>query len=175
MSKTLILVRHAKSSWSQANTADIDRPLKKRGHRDAQLVGSWINTYCKQNTIRTVKQLVSPASRTQLTAKLISESLSENQHACQISSETVDSIYLAEPSTLIEIILQQEDSTNCVMIVGHNPSMHELAEYYSTTHIEKFPTCAAACFRFRGESWRTTSSSNCEDVQLIRPKLLYAD
>lgn len=168
MSKTLIIVRHAKSSWSQPNTADIDRPLKKRGYRDAQHVGAWLKQYCNDNGITAINQLISPASRTQLTAKIITESLED----IATDSTVIEDMYLAGLRTLVDIILKQPDSVNCIALYGHNPGVHELTEYYSAKRIEKFPTCAAACFQFDSDSWLKASSSSCEDFQLIKPKSL---
>jgi len=169
MSKSLIIARHAKSSWAQAGMADIDRPLKKRGFRDAQLMGGWLNNYCSDKRIHDIRQLASPASRAQLTAQLITEPLT----GIVIVRETVDSLYLADMQKLLEVIQSQNDDR--LLLVGHNPGLHTLVELYSGRYLKKFPTCAIACFEFDTDNWKAACSDNCVDYSLVRPKDLRED
>lgn len=170
MSKTLIIVRHAKSSWSHPNTADIDRPLTKRGFRDAGLIGNWLGKYCADHDLRHLRLLVSPSNRTKLTAQRIHESLT----GIDTEDITVDSLYLADEGELLETIREQNDNINNLMLIGHNPGMHALAEHLSGEWIKKFPTCAVACFEPEFDSWSMFGRSLCRNVEMIRPKQLRA-
>ncbi len=168
MSKTLIAIRHAKSDWPQNGAPDIERPLTKRGLRDAQLIGHWLTTYCSNKHIYKLHLLTSPASRAQLTANTIVEAFS----GIPLQVDTVDALYLASRNRLLEIIQQQDDNDNCIALVGHNPGMQELVEFFSGESLRKFPTCATACFEFSGDDWRGIGPQNCVDSTIIKPKFL---
>ncbi len=168
MSKTLILLRHAKSSWSKPDLADIDRPLKERGHRDAGLIGNWLNDYCESSSIDKLTELVSPANRTRLTINDV------NAHLVNINIDEHidDELYLADDEDMLEIIHGQDDSIESLVLVGHNPGMHILTEYFISRELETFPTCAVACLGFDTGNWRSVVAGNCRSFDFMRPKLL---
>lgn len=168
MAKQVIILRHAKSSWSRANTADIDRALKTRGHNDARLIGNWLNTYCTGHRIGEITQLVSPANRTRLTADAINRRL---EHV-RIQQRIVDSLYLADVDQMLNLIRQQDDAADNLMLVGHNPGMHELVEHLLGIEMSKFPTCAIACLPVNIEHWQLIRPGLVQDYSLMRPRLL---
>jgi len=115
--KTLLLLRHAKSSWKDQGLADFERPLNDRGRKAAELVGHFI---AKQNvTIDLV--ISSPAVRARQTIELV-------LRASRLSPELRfdQRVYEASPARLVEIISQIEDERKSVLLVGHNPGMEEL-------------------------------------------------
>ncbi len=168
MPKQLFILRHAKSSWSKPNTADIDRALKDRGHSDARLIGNWLNNYCTGHKIEAMTQLVSPSNRTRLTAEKINRCL-KHTRTDQVIAEQ---LYLADVASMLSLIQQQDDGIENLMLVGHNPGMHELVEYVAGIQLEKFPTCAIACLNLHLEQWRQLRPGLVESYSLMRPKLL---
>ena len=119
-SKTLILMRHAKSEWGQGlglGGRDIDRPLNARGVADSERMASWLGA----RLATPIHMLVSPARRAQQTAAALRKKLEV------ASFETHEPLYLAEQSLLRQIIADAE--LDNMLIVGHNPGMEELVEF----------------------------------------------
>ncbi len=166
MSRTLIAMRHAKAE--SGSDDDMKRPLSKRGYRDAQLIANWLTTWCSNHHIQRIRLLVSPATRTQLTANIIAEAFS----GIELEQQTLDSLYLASTGDLQHIVHQQADSDYCLAVVGHNPAMHALVQYYMNEMLNKFPTAATACLTFDTPHWQSISPGNCTDSTLIKPKYL---
>lgn len=141
--KTLLLLRHAKSSWKDTSLGDIDRPLKKRGIEDAQLIGRFI----PKKKIQPDLVLSSPAERARQTAALILESARLN-----VELRYDDRIYEASARRLLEVVSQIEDTANTVMMVGHNPGFEELFEAL-TGEARSFPTASLACIELSIDNW----------------------
>ena len=113
----LLLLRHAKSSWDSADLPDRDRPLNVRGrHATALMRQAMRDLGLEPNVI-----LVSTARRTQETLELL-EPWDETP-----LREEIDSLYLAPPSVLLDVLHGVADTVRSVLVVGHNPGLHELA------------------------------------------------
>src|SRR5216684_7088 len=117
--KTLLLLRHAKSSWKDTSLRDFDRPLNNRGIEAAQLIGK----YTHQKKIQTELAISSPAERARQTAELVMKS-------ARLKAELRfdERIYEASVARLLEVVSQIEDSANTVILVGHNPGFEGLFE-----------------------------------------------
>ncbi|WP_084141372.1 SixA phosphatase family protein [Cryobacterium roopkundense] len=115
--RTLILLRHAKSDWS-GGEADVDRPLNKRGLREAPIAGAWV----AGNIGRVDAAVVSPANRTRSTWKLVSAELDGPPPA-----RFDDVAYGASPAELLDILRGLPDDARTVIVVGHNPGIEGLA------------------------------------------------
>ncbi len=117
--KTLFILRHAKSSWSHSGLADHDRPLNRRGKRDAPKMGELLSE------LGLVPDLIisSTAKRAHATAKMVAE-------ACGYGSSIrlARDFYHADPEDFIEVLQGIDDEYSSVMIVGHNPGMEELLD-----------------------------------------------
>ncbi len=113
----LLLLRHAKSSWDSANLPDRERPLNTRGRRAAILMRQAMHDLGLEPDI----VLVSTARRTRETLELL-----EPWNATPLV-EHMDSLYLAPPRLLLEALRGVADTARSVMLVGHNPGLHELA------------------------------------------------
>ena len=143
--KTLMLLRHAKSSWKDKRISDHDRPLNKRGKKIAPVMGHLILE----------KQLVPDLilSSTAVRARTTAEAVAE---ACNYKHtiEHIDELYLATAGELLfQAQNRVDDSTDRVMLVAHNPGMEDLVSRLSG-HPEPFPTAALAVFGLGIESWR---------------------
>ena len=138
--KNLYLLRHAKSSWDDFALKDFDRPLSTRGIQDAELMGNYFKS--KRKVLDLV--LSSPSKRTEETLEHFFIKTSQNI----IFNE---SIYHSSEQNIYSVIKDVEKNINSLMIVGHNPSMHEFSESFSGQFIEKFSTCSLASFEFDDE------------------------
>ena len=143
--KTLMLLRHAKSSWKDKGIADHNRPLNKRGKKTAPVVGHLILE----------KQLVPDLflSSTAVRARTTAEAVAE---ACNYKNtiEHLEELYLATAGELLfEAQSRVDDSIDRVMLVAHNPGMEDLVGMLSG-HPEPFPTAALAVFALGIDSWR---------------------
>lgn len=119
--KELLLLRHGKSDWSK-NTNDFDRPLKKRGKRNAKQMGQWVSHQQLQPDLI----ISSPANRALSTAKIIAKNLKSATSLIQTDSR----IYGAEIDDLLQILAETPNTFNRVMLVGHNPELEELVEFF---------------------------------------------
>ena len=128
--KNIFFLRHAKSSWDDFALKDFDRPLSTRGIQDADLMGNFF----KSKKISLDKVLSSPSKRTKETVDHFF-----GKQAPDI--EYVDGLYHAQTEKILDILFGIDSTVGSVMIVGHNPSMHEISEYISGSFIDKFSTC----------------------------------
>jgi phosphohistidine phosphatase len=145
MERRLILIRHAKSDYPWG-VDDHYRPLNGRGRRDAPVIGDWLMDHVSVD--RTPLVVVSTATRTQLTWRLIRERLSEDWAHVDVVDEP--RIYEAQVSVLNEIIAALPDERSTVIVIGHNPGLRDFLEQnvqpgtLRDQAITKFPTSAIA-------------------------------
>ena len=159
--KTLLLVRHAKSSRDDPGLADKERPLNDRGRRDAPMTGKRL----AERRIRPDMILSSPAVRALTTAEMIARELDYKRTNIVVD----DRLYAVEADELLEVIRALGDTLECVMLVGHNPELTELAHRFSS-RITSLPTCAVAEFTFDAKSWSTIVNSAPAKAALHYPK-----
>src|SRR5687768_13703862 len=132
--KTLLLLRHAKSSWDEPGVSDFDRPLNDRGKRDAPKVGEVL----RERGLKPDLVLSSTAKRARKTAR---KAIDASGFDCEL--QLVESFYLASPSAYITELQKVSDEKECVAVVGHNPGLAELLEAL-TKRREEVPTAALA-------------------------------
>lgn len=142
--KTLLILRHAKSSWKYPNLADHDRPLKKRGKRDAPRMGRLL----RQEGLVPDLILCSTAKRAQKTAEIIAD---ESGYEGEIDLRR--EFYPGNPSDYIEALQGIPEECQRVMVVGHNPGLEELLESL-TEQSDFLPTAALAQVLLPIEHWR---------------------
>lgn len=159
--KRLFLIRHAKSSWDDAALADRERPLNERGKRDAPKIGERL----ARREIKPDLILSSPAVRALTTAKIIAGKLDYMRKHIGVDER----LYAAQADDLLEIIHALDDHLQCVMIVGHNPELSELAQRLSG-EIDHLPTGAVVEFGFAAKSWAEIGACPVATVALDFPK-----
>ena len=144
MALRLILTRHAKSSWEDLRQSDHDRPLNKRGRTSAQAVGRWM----RDRSVRPQVILCSTAARTRETLELL---------ALDAPVDFEAGLYHCSADAMLAKLTQQTVQT--VLMVGHNPSIAELAE--RLTHelpphprFLDYPTCATTVLEFDAHTWQ---------------------
>lgn len=141
--KELLILRHAKSSWSNPGLADIDRPLNKRGKRDAPRMGAFLR---EQDLVPDLI-LCSPAVRAKKTAQAISE-----ESGYQGEIEIHEDFYPGEPSAYIKVLVANPDQVERVMVVGHNPGLEEFLDEL-TGESARLPTSALAQITLPIHNW----------------------
>ena len=161
--KTLLILRHGKSSWTYNDLADHDRPLKKRGEFDAEKMGKLI---VKKEL---VPQLIisSTATRARKTAKLVG-------YACGYNASIVKEhgLYMASPEDLIRILNLVDDDIQRLMMIGHNPGLEDLVSSLTESY-HAIPTCALAHIDLPIPSWSEVDiTSNGNLVNLWVPRQL---
>ena len=143
--KLLYLVRHAKSSWSNLSLDDIDRPLNKRGKRDAPIMARRI----KEQGIVPSLFLSSPAKRALKTCKVFARALDYPKYRI----ETDMGLYHASENEILEIIRQKNDALDSLIVFGHNPGFTSLANALTGQDIFNVPTCGIVAIAFAESSW----------------------
>lgn len=158
--KTLFMMRHAKSSWDNANLSDFERPLNERGLKAAPFMGELIH----KNKFKIDLIVSSPAKRAEQTAVLVKD-------AARIKSEIEfnEKIYEASPRRLLEIVCELDDKIETAMLVGHNPGFENLVKILTGKN-EPMPTAALAVIDLDIESWSEASAGKGDLRDFIRPK-----
>ena len=143
--KTLTIVRHAKSSWDHPGLSDRDRPLNKRGERDAPEMGRRIQAH----GIRPSLIVSSPAERAWSTARIIATELAYPLEFLQREKR----LYLASVDTILDVIAAQDEGFNNLMIVGHNPGLTEFANFLSPGLTNNLPTAGIVAVEIDQDDW----------------------
>ena len=160
--KTLLLLRHAKSSWKDSTVADHDRPLNGRGRRAAELV----RLFLKGRKLRPDLVLSSSSVRTRETVEILFQ---KTEAVPEISYD--DALYLASAAKLLEVILALDEDRDQVLLVGHNPGIEEL--FLRLTGIdERFPTATLANISLDIEKWAAAGKTTGKLLWLVTPKQL---
>jgi len=153
--KTIYLLRHAKSSWDNPKLDDFERPLNKRGHFDAPLMG---NIMEKLNIFPDLI-ISSPAIRASMTSRFVADAINYPLNKIQYD----ENIYEAGQNQLLEIIYAVDDSVEKLMLVGHNPSFTYFAHYLAKFDVNNIPTCGLFCAELNISSW-TKIKKKCGTV-----------
>lgn len=156
--RTLILWRHGKSSWTDASSVDMARPLSDRGYRAARQMAGWIAAQDQPDRV-----ICSPARRTVETWQYLAPLL-------QAASIRFDrTIYEAPPQHLLEALRRTPPSVECLLLIGHNPGLEDLTALLAQPLAQKFVTGGCAVLRFEGE-WRDLSEGQAQLSSFRAPK-----
>jgi phosphohistidine phosphatase len=161
--KTLLLLRHAKSSWDDSTLRDFDRPLADRGRRDAPRIGKALK---KQGPPPNLI-ISSPAARARETIEAVVKAA-----GLAITPQFDEGIYGATSAELMKLIRRLPDSSNCAMLVGHNPTFEDLVSRLTGTQ-ERMPTAALACIEFQVDRWADLEDGQGKLTSLLTPKQLH--
>ena len=144
--KKLFLIRHAKSSWDHPDVPDFERPLNKRGKRDAPFMG---NLLFKQK-IKPDAIITSPAVRALTTAEIFAKELGypkkkiirdENMYECGLGD-------------LEDIVQSISDDFSTVLLFGHNPAITSYSNHLGNRYIDGLPTCAIVGIELNVDKWK---------------------
>ena len=146
--RQLALIRHAKSSWDDPALDDFDRPLNKRGNRDAPFMGRKL----KGLGIQFDLIVSSPAVRALATARMIATELRYAEERIQ----TDERIYEASWQCLLDVVNDIDDAYSYAALVGHNPGLSHFAAILAGNGPGDMPTCAVALLEFEVSGWSET-------------------
>ena len=160
--KTIFLMRHAKSGWTDMDLADFDRPLNERG----VLVAPFMGRYIAEHGYLPDAIVSSSARRARETAELVKANA-----GLGLEIRFDDRIYEASPNALREVASELPERANSAMIVGHNPGMEGFIRHL-TGRIEPMPTAAVAVVDLDIDSWAMIDHMSGRVVTVLRPKAL---
>ncbi len=161
----LLLLRHARAVTAQeeeSDASDRSRALSPGGRRDAAALGEQL----RQRALAPEQALVSPALRTRETFDLLCPFAPASPR-----STFPDALYLAAPRTLLAMLRERDEARGSLLLVGHNPGLHELALILTGGHEllrAGFPTCTLALFGFEG-SWAGLAPRGARLLEVLRP------
>jgi phosphohistidine phosphatase len=173
--RRLMLLRHAKTEHDAPSGRDRDRRLDDRGRSDAAEIGGWIGRHPPFPD----SVLVSPATRSHQTWEIVREAIKDRAPTPQV--ELVPELYGADPSQLLQIIRAASASDpQRLMVVGHNPGMHELALALVGSGdgagrkalADNLPTSGLAVFDFSVDDWADVAFRHGRLVMFVSPKVL---
>jgi len=142
--KTVLFARHAKSNWNEPGISDFDRPLNEKGEVDAPLMAKYL-----QQCGYIIHEIISSdAARALATAEEYKKCLTPDVPVLQNHS-----IYAASQLDIIDIIKALPAKKSTVMIVGHNPTMTDVVNYYTEDGVSDMPACSVAIVQFEVSSW----------------------
>ncbi len=161
--KRLTLVRHAKSDWSLPGQNDWDRPLNKRGQRDAPEMARRL----RSRRLKPDLVLASPAVRALTTATVMAREL--KVPAAHVLQD--ERLYLASATDLLVVIRERGGDARHLMVFGHNPGMTECANRLSAgDQIDNLPTCGVFTAQFDVAAWRDLDWSGGLEAEFDYPK-----
>jgi phosphohistidine phosphatase len=159
--KTLLIMRHAKSSWGDSSLPDHERPLNERGERDAPRMGKLL----KREGMVPQAIVASSAARAKATARAVAEA---SGFASEI--EYAAALYGAGPEEYRQVLGRLPGHVECALVVGHNPSSEELLAEL-TGEDEHFPTAAIARVELELDEWADwDDETSARLVEMWRPK-----
>jgi phosphohistidine phosphatase len=160
--KTLLLIRHAKSSWGSKASTDFDRPLNDRGKAD-----------CPVMAARLIKQgyrpdlfVSSPARRARRTAELFIREFGKSKDEILLMPE----LYHADNSIFQNLISRFDDYYHMAAVFGHNPAISEFVNTLTETRIDDMPTCSIFGIRIETDSWADFEQSEKKFLFFDSPK-----
>jgi len=173
---TLLLLRHAKSSWDDQELDDFDRGLSERGRLAAPVLGRFI----AQHDLVPQRILCSSARRTQETLQLILPTLAAANGGSPLPVDIVEDLYLASEHTLLAHARRLPLKCRRALMIGHNPGLHDFAMGLAgagDVHMRhdlavKFPTAAIAVLTFPGATWAAIAPKAGTLVEFTTPRRL---
>lgn len=163
--KTLYLLRHAKSSWDDPDLNDQERPLNKRGKKDAPKMGKWLAENIK------VPELIlcSNSARTMATIEPVMQAWGLPQEVLQVEPQ----LYHADLETLWDLVQSCDNKIDRLLLVGHNPGLtsfaNALCKQFET---ENIPTCGFAAFSYNIRKWEEVEANEATFEAYQYPKNL---
>jgi phosphohistidine phosphatase len=161
--KRLTLVRHAKSDWKDSSLKDFDRPLSRRGLKEAPGMAQRL----ADERVHVDLMITSPAVRALETARFFAKALGYPSR--QIKTE--DRLYLARPAEILEVIRSVGTRVQHLMIFGHNPGLSEFAQHLTNdSKLGELPTCAVYSMEFEIAKWSEARFGGAINASLSQPR-----
>jgi len=159
--KTLYLVRHAKSDWSDGKLSDFERGLSEKGLKD-------LNTMASYMSLRNIKPdliLSSSALRAQITADQLAKKIGFEGH-----THYMNEFYRSDIKTIMNVLTLQDDQYENIFLIGHNPELTEFANFLIEDNFTKLPTLGIVAINLDIKSWEDISEGGGVVDFCIHPK-----
>ncbi|MEM6641029.1 MAG: histidine phosphatase family protein [Pseudomonadota bacterium] len=160
--KTLLLMRHAKSSWDDDQLPDHARPLNDRGRRDVPTIGDRLS----QRELYPDMILSSSAVRARTTAALVAPYV--NLPADRVA--VTDDLYMANTDIYLSLVQLADTNVDTLMLVAHNPGITEFASSLTDAAIDHMPTASVFICRFDVAAWHEVEPGTGRYVAFEYPK-----
>jgi phosphohistidine phosphatase len=148
--KTLYLIRHAKSSWDDPEQADIERPLNKRGKKDAPNMARRL----KEKRVTPDVMITSPATRAHDTCTSFAKILDFDSDKIKIEKR----LYHADEEQILKVLHElkdhERDDEEVVLLFGHNPGLTEFTNRLLDENIDNIPTCGIVKAQLNIKRWK---------------------
>lgn len=165
--RRLMLLRHAKTEKDSPSGLDRDRRLDARGRAEAPQIGRFMT----QHRLLPRVALVSPAARTRETALLLGAELSPRPSVTEVTD-----LYGADPGDLLRVLREEAPAeADSVIIIAHNPGLHELALTLAAREnnpIDSFPPASLAVFDFTTDEWGKVKPGRGTLARFVTPRML---
>ena len=161
MIKTLYLIRHAKSDWSDGSLSDFERGLKKKGHKDLNTISSYLSL----QQIKPDLILTSLALRAQITADELSKKIDYTGRI-----HYMEELYNSRPETIMNVLTLQDDDYDTIFVIGHNPELTEFANFLINDNFSKLPTLGVLAINLQIDSWQNITEKCGKIDFFIQPK-----
>ena len=162
--KSLLLIRHAKSSWDNPQQNDFDRTLNARGLKDAPAMAKKL----VDRQIQIDAFISSPAVRARQTCELFMQAFGKDKAGIQLLSQ----LYLPEPFVFTAAIEALPDNMNTVAIFSHNNGITEFANQLTETKIDNMPTCCIFAVKIETTDWSRFTNAKKTVWFVDYPKLI---
>ncbi|MEO8719619.1 MAG: histidine phosphatase family protein [Ginsengibacter sp.] len=160
--KTLLLIRHAKSSWDDPMLSDFERTLTERGKSDAKMMAKRL----KEKSIRINFFVTSPAKRAKKTAKIFMKEFDRKEKNLSI----VPTLYEGSVKDFYEAIESLNHKVDTVALYAHNPGITEFVNSLNCSPIYNMPTCAVFALQIKTEDWKEFHKAQKEFLFFEYPK-----
>ena len=163
MSKILLLVRHAKSSWDDPSLSDFDRPLNERGKKDAPEMAKKLNN----KKIKIDAFVSSPAKRARQTCKFFTKEFDPKKK--NIVREP--KLYEADEQSFYEVIEGFKNKWDSVAVFSHNPGITSFANSLTADGVDDMPTCSVFAVKVDTDTWKEFRNAKKEFLFFDYPKI----
>ncbi len=160
--KTVFLVRHAKSSWKDTSLDDIDRPLNKRGQRDAPFMGKLL----RGRGVVPDRLISSPANRALTTAQHFAKAFGMDKGSVLVE----ESLYESYPDAIQSLIQGLDGELKTVLLFSHNPTLTTFVNRYASDYIANVPTCGIVQLESRVDQWSDFAPDTAKVKAFYYPK-----
>ncbi|MEO7121151.1 MAG: histidine phosphatase family protein [Ginsengibacter sp.] len=160
--KTLILVRHAKSSWDNSVLTDFERPLNERGKHDAPQMAKRL----KQKELEIDLFISSPAKRAKKTAEIF-------MHEFDLKEKnllTIPALYEASVEKFLEVVSDIKDKNHTVALFAHNPGLTDFINLLECYPVYEMPTCGVFALKIKSKKWKDIKDAEKEFLFFDYPK-----
>lgn len=162
--KTLLLIRHAKSSWDDPGLSDFERPLNDRGKKDAPAMAERLY----ERGIKIDAFVTSPARRARKTAEQFSKQYKKEKDDLVLKTE----LYMATDEAFNSVVEKLNDDLDCVAIFSHNPGITDFANSLTDARIDNIPTCGIFAVSIDARKWNKFKDAKKNFLFFDYPKAL---